>query len=156
MTGTLLTDKQYTIEKFEGKGGWTYVRLPEIAPSKNAPFGWVRVSGSVDHYPIKAYNLQSMGQGIFFLPLKAELRKHIKKQAGDLVHVLLFEDNTPTEIPEELILCLSEENQVYETFCSYSDGEKKNIVDWIYAAKTDRVKVERIVKTLEHISAKII
>ncbi|MDR2283542.1 MAG: YdeI/OmpD-associated family protein, partial [Sphingobacterium sp.] len=49
-----------------------------------------------------------------------------------------------------------EENQVYETFCSYSDGEKKNIVDWIYAAKTDRVKVERIVKTLEHISAKII
>lgn len=156
MTGTPLIDKTCQVEKFEGKGGWTYIRLPEIPPGRNTPFGWVKVHGSIDTYVIKGYNLQSMGSGVLFLPLKVELRKQIKKQAGDSVHVILFEDNTPTEIPEELILCLSEEPLAYETFCKYTDGEKKSIVDWIYAAKTDRVKVARIVKTLEQISSNII
>jgi hypothetical protein len=33
-----LVDKQYLIEKFEGKGGWTYVMIPEIFEGKKPHF----------------------------------------------------------------------------------------------------------------------
>ena len=43
-----LVDKQYKLEKFQGKGGWTYARIPEIIQDKKAHFGWVKVRGSID------------------------------------------------------------------------------------------------------------
>lgn len=36
---TPLVDNEYLLEKFQGKGGWTFVKIPEIAQSKNTPFG---------------------------------------------------------------------------------------------------------------------
>ncbi|MFK8286746.1 DUF1905 domain-containing protein [Capnocytophaga canimorsus] len=112
----LLTDKVYRIEKFEGKGGWTFVRISEIKPNKNAPFGWVRVFGTIDGHSIEKYNLQSMGNGNLFLPLNAQIRKKIKKQAGDNVHIVLYEDNVPSEIANELRMCLQDEKHLWETF----------------------------------------
>ncbi len=41
-----------------------------------------------------------MGDGKMFLPVKAEIRKKIKKEAGDWVHVLLYTDNEPLEVPQ--------------------------------------------------------
>lgn len=151
----LLTDKTAVLEKFSGKGGWTFVRLPEIASGKNSPFGWVRVRGTIDHYKIRSYHLQSMGNGMLFLPVKAGIRNTLKKQAGDIVRIILYEDNTPTEIPEELKHCLQDVPGVYEAFLSYSNGEKKTLINWIYMAKTDKTKVERIVKTINEIHQKI-
>ncbi len=151
----LLTDKTAVLEKFSGKGGWTFVRLPEITPGKNSPFGWVRVRGTIDHYEIRSYNLQSMGNGMLFLPVKAGIRNTLKKQAGDVVRIILYEDNTPTEISEELKHCLQDVPGVYEAFLSYSNGQKKTLIDWIYTAKTDKTKVERIVKTINEIHQKI-
>lgn len=78
-----LTDKAYLLEKFPGKGGWTYAAIPEIAPDKHAHFGWVRVKGTIDGYKIKGFHLMPMGNGKLFLPVKSEIRKKIKKQAGD-------------------------------------------------------------------------
>ena len=146
-----LVDKTYIIKKFQGKGGWTFVRIPEISPSKNTPFGWVRVRGTIDNYEIKSYNLQSMGNGTLFLPIKSEIRKSIRKGVGDSVHLVLYEDTNPVELPEELKHCFVEEPHVYEVFLSYSDGEKKTILDWIYSAKTDKTKIDRIAKTINDI-----
>ena len=144
-----LLNKTCLLEKFPGKGGWTYAELPEIKPDKNTSFGMVKVKGTVDDYEIKNYNLMPMGNGKLFLPVKAEIRKKIKKQAGDYVHVILYLDDTPVELPEELKLCLQNEPNAYETFCSYTDGEQKAFIDWIYAAKKEETKVERIVKMLK-------
>lgn len=38
-----LIDKIYILERFEGKGGWTFARIPEIVPRKDVRFGWIRV-----------------------------------------------------------------------------------------------------------------
>lgn len=143
-----LTDKLYQLEKFPGKGGWTYAALPEIAPDKHAHFGWVRVKGTIDGYELKGYHLMPMGNGQLFLPVRAEIRKKIKKQAGDWVQVTLYADNTPQEIPEELLLCLKDEPVAYKNFRNCTDGEQKAFVDWIYSAKTDETKVQRIVQTI--------
>lgn len=144
-------DKEYLLEKFNGKGGWTFVRIPEIAQNKNTPFGWVRVRGTIDNFEIKNYNLQPMGNGSLFLPVKTEIRKKINKQEGDFVHIVLFADNFPTKIPDELKLCLIDEPNVYETFLTYTNGEQKTIIEWIYSAKTDTTKVNRIAKTINKI-----
>ncbi|WP_172916831.1 YdeI/OmpD-associated family protein [Capnocytophaga canis] len=149
----LLTDKIYRIEKFEGKGGWTFVRLPEIKPNKNAPFGWVRVFGTIDGHSIEKYNLQSMGNGNLFLPLNAQIRKKIKKQVGDNVHIVLYEDNVPSEIANELRMCLQDEKYLLETFLSYSETKRKKLIDWIYQSKNEDEKANRIVEIINRISS---
>lgn len=146
-----LVDKKYLLEKYPGKGGWTYAAIPEISQDKHAPFGWVKVKGSIDNIDIKNYKLMPMGNGKLFLPVKAEIRKKIGKKAGDWVNVVLFADDSPTEIPEEFIACLMEDSIAYKTFLSYSDGQQKEFIDWIYSAKTDDTKVERIALTLNRL-----
>ncbi|NCA22717.1 MAG: DUF1905 domain-containing protein, partial [Crocinitomicaceae bacterium] len=89
-----------------------------------------------------------------FLPVKAEIRKKIKKQAGDTVHVILFADNLPTEIPEELKACFLDVPGVLEKFQQLSNGEQKTSIDWIYAAKTEETKAKRILATIEKLESK--
>lgn len=149
---TPLADKEYLLQKFQGKGGWTFAVIPEIQQSKNTPFGWVRVRGTIDNFEIKNYNLQPMGNGNLFLPVKAEIRKKINKKEGDYVHIILYADNFPTEIPDEFKLCLMDEPNAYEAFLKYTNGEQKTFIEWIYSAKTDTTKVERISKTIDKIT----
>jgi hypothetical protein len=144
MPGQPLIDKKFLLEKFPGKGGWTYAALPDIVPDKQAPFGWRKVKGFIDDYEIKSYHLMPMGNGKLFLPVKAPIRKKIKKQAGDWVHVVLFEDNDPVDIPDELLECLRDEPQAHTEFFKLSDGEKKKYIDWIFAAKQENTRADRI------------
>lgn len=146
-----LVDKDYLLEKFKGKGGWTYAAIPEILQAKNTPFGWVRVKGSIDGYEIKNYRLMPMGNGKLFFAVKTEIRKKIAKKEGDWIRIILYADDAPTEISEELIACLMEVPKAYEAFLSYSDGEQKAFIDWIYTAKTDETKVKRIVETIDKV-----
>jgi hypothetical protein len=93
MTERPLVDKTYLLEKFPCKMGWTYTEIPEIVPDKNAPFSWVKVKGSIDGYEISKYHLMPSGKGTLMLAVKAEIRKKIKKEAGDYVHVILYAES---------------------------------------------------------------
>lgn len=147
-----LVNKKYLLEKYPGKGGWTYATIPEVLQDKHTYFGWVKIKGHIDDYELNGYKLMPMGNGQLFLPVKAEIRKKIGKQAGDWVHVVLYADNSPITIPEELIDCLKDDPIAYQSFMNCTDGQKKEIVDWIYSAKTDEKKVERIAKTLNKLA----
>ncbi|MGE5106387.1 MAG: DUF1905 domain-containing protein [Sphingobacteriales bacterium] len=136
------------MQKFPGKGGWTFAAIPEIIPNKKNPFGWVRVKGFIDEIEIKQYHLMPMGNGNLFLPVKAEIRKKIKKQEGDWIKVVLFADNDPVEIPDELLVCLKDEPKAYKAFYKLSESEQKQYVDWIYSAKKDETKIERMAKAI--------
>lgn len=146
-----LLNKKYLLEKFPGKGGWTYAAIPEILQDKHSHFGWVKVKGSIDDFEFRNYNLMPMGNGQLFLPVRAEIRKKIGKKAGDWVNVILFSDNGPAEIPEEFIVCLLEDPVAHKAFISLSDGQQKKFIDWIYSAKTDDTKVERMAETMNRL-----
>ncbi len=147
-----LVDKEYLLEKFPGKGGWTYAVIPEIQPNKTAPFGWVKVKGSIDGFLIKSYRLMPMGNSRLFLPVKAEIRKKIGKKEGDFIKVVLFPDETPLEIPQELLECFANElPQVFQTFLSFSEGEQKAYLSWIYEAKKEETKAERIASMMNRL-----
>jgi hypothetical protein len=146
-----LIDKQYLIERFEGKGGWTYVMIPEILAGKIAPFGSVRVRGFVDTEEIKQYTLMPVGNGLLFFPLKTTLRKKLRKGEGDYVHITFFADNSTVETPDELMVCLMESEKALNFYQSLSDSNKKYYIDWIYESKRLETKVNRIAKTIERL-----
>jgi hypothetical protein len=146
-----LVNKEYVLEKFHGKGGWTYVRVPDIVPDKKSPFGWVKVRGSIDGYEIKKYHLMPMGNGKLFLPVKADIRKKIKKDEGDFVRVILFPDDEPLQVPEEMLLCLRDEPAALRFFNSLSESERKYYITWIYSAKKQETKIDRMAKAINRL-----
>ena len=147
-----LVDKQYKLERFQGKGGWTYARIPEIIQDKKAHFGWVKVRGSIDGFEIRKYHLMPMGNGKLFLPVKAEIRKKINKKEGDTVRVILYPDNEPLEVPEEMLLCLRDEPGAFRFFNSISESEQKFYIDWIYSAKKKETKVDRLARSINRLA----
>ena len=147
-----LVDKKYLLEKCHGNGAWTYTIIPEISPDRKAPFGWVKVRGSIDGFAISKYHLMPSRQGTLMLFVKSEIRKKIKKQAGEYVHIILYPDNEPLEVPEELMLCLQEDAEALQFFNSLNESEQHQYVKWIYSAKTEQTKVDRIAKTVVKLS----
>jgi uncharacterized protein DUF1905/bacteriocin resistance YdeI/OmpD-like protein len=147
-----LVSGEYLLQKFSGKGGWTYAAIPEITQNKNNPFGWVKVRGTIDDFQLKQYKLMPMGNGKLFLPVKSEIRKKIKKEAGDYVHVILCSDESKLEIPEEIMECFKNEPQkIQGTFLSFTEGEQKTYLDWIYKAKTEDTQANRIAKMMSRL-----
>jgi Domain of unknown function (DUF1905)/Bacteriocin-protection, YdeI or OmpD-Associated len=146
-----LVNQTYLLKKYEGKGGWTYAEIPEIPPAKHEHFGWVQVRGTIDAHEIKRYKLMPMGNGNLFLPVKKEIRKKIGKEAGDSIHVILYADNSPLEIPDEVMVCLLDSPKAHTFFMSLSESHQKYYIDWIYEAKRLETKVNRIATTIERL-----
>ena len=146
-----LTDGHYRLEKFAGKGGWTYAAIPEIPQDKRNPFGWKKVKGSIDGYRIEKYHLMPMGEGRLMLAVNAEIRKKIRKKAGDTVHIILYPDNDVLQVPEELQLCLADEPAALLFFNTLSDSEKKFYIQWIFTAKKEETKIRRMAAAINRL-----
>lgn len=151
-----LVNSEYLLQKFPGKGGWTYAAIPEILQNKNNPFGWVKVKGSIDGFELKQYKLMPMGNGKLFLPVKSEIRKKINKKDGDYVNVILYSDDSLLEISEEILDCFENEpKKTLDTFLNFTEGEQKVYLDWIYDAKTVETKANRILKMMDRLENKL-
>lgn len=151
---TLIVDADFLLEKFKGKGGWTYAELPSLAAYKNGRFGFVEVFGKIDDYDLPNYKLLPMGGGKFFLPLRAEIRKQIKKEAGDKVRIQLFATTParPKFCIEDVIDCFNYEAPfIYQNFLAQAESEQKSQLDFIAQGSSDETRVKRIVAMMERL-----
>lgn len=140
------------IEKFNEMGektGWSYVFIPqaiaaELKPGCRKSF---RLKGKIDDLPIVGMATVPMGEGDFIIALKASLRKQLKKEAGALVTLVIEEDTTfKIEIPEDLELCLSDEEALMERFLKLPKSHQNWYINWLNSAKTEATRTKRLVK----------
>ena len=138
------------IERFEKMGektGWTFVFIPfdvanQIKPDCKKSY---RVKGKLDNVPIRGVALTPMGEGNFIIPLKASLRKELKKAKGALLHLELEEDTEfKIEMPHDLELCLLEDKQCMENFMKLPKSHQNYYINWLNTAKTDQTRIKRL------------
>ena len=79
-----------TIEKFPGKGGWTYVSVPtkytEALKDYRLAWGMYPITACVGYTFWKTKLMMKKG-GSFFIALKASIRKTEETKVGDKINV---------------------------------------------------------------------
>jgi uncharacterized protein DUF1905 len=75
------------LRKSSKPGGWTYVIWPESVKFFGTR-GLVKIKGTIDGHPFRS-SFMAIGNGRHMLPVRADVRQAIGKQAGDSVTVRL-------------------------------------------------------------------
>ncbi len=133
------------------KTGWRYVHIDaemanELKLNNKKSF---RVKGMLDALPINGIALMPMGDGSFILPLKADIRRALRKDAGAALTVSIEEDlDYKVEIPEDLQECFDFEPEALNYFNSLPKSHRDYFIKRINSAKTNETRAKRIVNTI--------
>lgn len=145
-------DDHIQLQKGEGKGAWTFITMPVMPHLPKKKNSTVKVHGFIDDYALNDIHIWAMKKGTF-LAVKGDIRKAIRKEAGDTVKLQLFLDEPGSAIPEDFLECLRDEPTLLKRFQKLPQAKQKETIDWIFAAKTEDEKISRMAKTMDKLDA---
>ncbi len=132
--------------------GWTYIEVTadvaqQLLPGNKKSF---RVRGKLDNFEIAGMALMPVGSGNFFMSLREEIRKGIRKTKGATLRVQLEHDiDFKIEMPDDLKDCFDyEQPEAFEYFNSLAKSHQGYFIKWITDAKTEETRANRIAKTI--------
>ncbi|RZK42149.1 MAG: DUF1905 domain-containing protein [Pedobacter sp.] len=143
------------IERFETNGektGWTYVFIPQTIAEQIKPGERrsIRLRGTIDAVEINGVSLAPMGHGDFIMPLNKLLRKALKKEVGaQVVLNVEFDVDFKIEMPEDLELCLSDEDELLQRFLALTKSHQNYFINWLNTAKTEKTRTKRLVMIVD-------
>lgn len=140
------------LERFQGKGGWTFARIPKEFTPTGKYFGMSQVSGRIDDFNFDKKHLMPTGDGTVFIPISKEIRNLIKKEAGEKVYLRVEKKPLPQDTPHELLDCLRDDPGKLQLFDALDIEDKKKWIAYIYQSKDDEVKADRIIQLLNKLN----
>ena len=145
----LIVEGKFILERFSGKGGWTYIKLPGDLITSGKAFGMMKISGNIDHYTFEGKHLLPMGNGYVFMPVAKPIRKVIHKEEGDEVEVRFFKEVIPDKLPQELIDCLKDDPGKLKLFEKLPNSDQQHWIEYIYSVEDLDSRSARIIKLLD-------
>jgi hypothetical protein len=146
-----MTYLKVEIERFTANGektGWSYVFIPqEIADQikPNCRVGF-RVRGLIDGVTVNGMSVMPVKESGFILPLNKPLRKSLRKEEGAVVELRLeFDADFKIEMPEDLEVCLAQEDGLLECFLAIPKSHQNYFINWLNTAKTEPTRTKRLV-----------
>ena len=87
-----------------------------------------------------------MGHGDFIMSLNKPIRKLLRKEAGaKVVLKLLFDSDFKIEMPDDLEICLSDEDELLARFLAIPKSHQNYFINWLNTAKTEVTRTKRLV-----------
>ncbi len=150
----LLFEGDIVLEKMNGKGGWTYALLPPVIKGGKKNFGWARVNAVIDEYEMNNASLMPIKGGRLFLAVKAEIRKKIKKEAGDTAHIRLY-GNKPVDSVSEADFhdALADAPEALANFQALTKNGRKAWLSWVFEPDNDETIIERMADAINDLGA---
>ncbi|MES2591601.1 MAG: YdeI/OmpD-associated family protein [Bacteroidota bacterium] len=108
----------------------------------------IRTKGTINGYCYSGISLMPLGDGTHFLPIKKEIRKAIKKDAGDTVKIELQSDTAELQVPVELAEAFEASPEAQKLFKSYSFSQRKYYTEYVSGAKRQETKDKRAVEAV--------
>ena len=142
---------QAEIERFEINGektGWSYVFIPQETAEQIKPNNRreVRVRGFIDQISVQGMCMMPVKGDGFILPLKKSIRKELRKESGASVNLNLeFDADFKIEMPDDLEVCLAEEDELLERFLIMPKSHQNYFINWLNTAKTEPTRTKRLV-----------
>jgi len=148
------------IERYDTNGektGWSYVFIPQdiadqIRPNSRIGF---RVRGLIDGVTVNGMSIMPIkGEG-FIVPFNKSLRRLLQKEKGATVELRLeFDADFKIEMPEDLEICLEQEDGLLEHFRSLAKSHQNYFISWLNTAKTEPTRTKRLIMIVDAMDKK--
>lgn len=140
------------IDRFPGKGGWSYVRVPAKITVAAKCKGFVSIHAVVDGREYDR-SLIPIGDGSHMIVISRAMQRELGKMLGDTLEVTVRLANGPHQpvLPEELAVMLDIEAHLRPKWDALGRGQQRNYCMWIDTAKTDVTRAKRTAEVLRRL-----
>ena len=105
----------------------------------------VRVKGTIEGYPFSGTSLMPMKAGTYVLAIRKEIRKAIRRDAGDTVTICIEQDTDELAIPQELLDAFEASPEAKTMFETLSYSYKANYTRPISTSRNQATRERRAV-----------